>query len=183
MLIIFGDHPPLIGETTDAIAAACGKLDVLAAPAGVTVVIGVAPNTGETSPKPGEITRANHGILFLENRSKQLMVGKTNKNDVLKLIGYPHTKSVDNEDTWLFIERSLSKGKYHQLGKNVLKNNNVLVLTFDKYGVLSKQDFYDKNDLKKISFSKDQTDNELTKKSFIEGFLSSMREKMYGNRK
>lgn len=111
------------------------------------------------------------------------MVGKTNKNDVLKLIGYPHTKSVDNEDTWLFIERSLSKGKYHQLGKNVLKNNNVLVLTFDKYGVLSKQDFYDKNDLKKISFSKDQTDNELTKKSFIEGFLSSMREKMYGNRK
>ena len=55
----------------------------------------------------------NHGILFLENRSKQLMVGKTNKNDVLKLIGYPHTKSVDNEDTWLFIERSLSKGKYH----------------------------------------------------------------------
>ena len=51
------------------------------------------------------------------------MVGKTNKNDVLKLMVI-HAKSVDNEDM-VVIERSLSKGKYHQLGKNVLKNNNV----------------------------------------------------------
>ena len=32
--------------------------------------------------------------------------------------------------------RVLSKGEYHKLGQNVLKTNNVLVLNFDKYGIL-----------------------------------------------
>ena len=34
-----------------------------------------------------------------------------------------------------------------------LKENNVLVLKFDKYGILKKKNFYDKNDIKKIKFS------------------------------
>ena len=29
----------------------------------------------------------NHGILFLENRSKGLIVKKTNKNDIIRQIG------------------------------------------------------------------------------------------------
>ena len=57
----------------------------------------------------------NHGILFLENRSNQLKVNSNNKNDVLKLIGNPHTKSVSNEDSWIYIERVLTKGAYHKL--------------------------------------------------------------------
>ena len=77
----------------------------------------------------------NHGILFLENRSDQLTVKKTNKNDVLKTIGQPHSRSIDNEHIWIYVERTLSKGKYHRLGQHTLKTNNVLVLTFDKYGV------------------------------------------------
>tara|TARA_B100000963_G_scaffold360747_1_gene392849 strand:+ start:10373 stop:10840 length:468 start_codon:yes stop_codon:yes gene_type:complete len=125
----------------------------------------------------------NHGILFLENRSNQLNVDNTNKNDVLKIIGYPHSRSVDSEDTWIYIERSLSKGKYHKLGKNIVKDNNVLVLSFDKYGVLKKKDFYNKDDIKNITFSSENTDSQLTKKSFVENFLSSVKEKMYGNRK
>jgi len=128
-------------------------------------------------------SQKNHGILFLENRSNKLILGKTNKNDVLKIIGQPHSKSIDNEDIWIFIERSLSKGKYHKLGKNVLKNNNILVLAFDKYGVLTTKDFYNKNDLKKIAFSKSQTESQLSEKSFVESFLSSIKAKMYGNRK
>ena len=125
----------------------------------------------------------NHGILFLENRSNQLNVDNTNKNDVLRIIGHPHSRSVDSEDTWIYIERSLSKGKYHQLGRNIIKDNNVLVLSFDKYGVLKKKDFYNKDDIKNITFSSENTDSQLTKKSFVENFLSSVKEKMYGNRK
>ena len=37
---------------------------------------------------------------------------------------------------WIYIERVLTKGEFHKLGQNVLKENNVLVLTFDKYGIL-----------------------------------------------
>ena len=125
----------------------------------------------------------NHGILFLENRSNKLIINKSNQNDVLKIIGQPHSRSINNEDIWIFIERTLSKGKYHKLGRHVLKTNNVLVLTFDKYGILSSKEFYNKEDIKKIKFSKKETQNELTKKSFVESFLSSLKAKMYGNRK
>ena len=125
----------------------------------------------------------NHGILFLENRSNKLIINKSNQNDVLKIIGQPHSRSINNEDIWIFIERTLSKGKYHKLGRHVLKTNNVLVLTFDKYGILSSKEFYNKEDIKKIKFSEKETQNELTKRSFVESFLSSLKAKMYGNRK
>ena len=125
----------------------------------------------------------NHGILFLENRSEKLSLNNTNQNDIVKILGQPHSKSFDDDDVWIYIERSLSKGKYHKLGRHSLKSNNVLVLFFDKYGVLSQKKFYNKEDLKKISFSDKITENELSKKSFVEKFLSSVREKMYSGRK
>ena len=125
----------------------------------------------------------NHGILFLENRSNQLKVNVDNKNDVIKLIGNPHTKSVANEDSWIYIERVLTKGGYHKLGQNVLKTNNVLVLTFDKYGILKEKDFLDKNDINKLKFTKKITESNLSKKSFVQNFLSSVKSKMYRNRK
>ena len=95
----------------------------------------------------------NHGILFLENRSNQLNVNINNKNDVIKLIGNPHTKSINKND-WIYIERVLTKGSYHKLGKHIVKTNNVLILTFDKYGILSNKEFLNKNDLNKLEFSK-----------------------------
>ena len=91
---------------------------------------------------------------FLENRSNKLIVNKSNKNDVIKIIGQPHTKSINNENEWIYIERVLTKGKFHKLGQNVLKENNVLVLNFDKYGILKKKKFLDKDEKKKLNFSK-----------------------------
>ena len=124
----------------------------------------------------------NHGIIFLENRAKKLVVNQSNKNDVLKIIGNPHSKSYEDDNTWLYIERTLSKGKYHKLGQHVLKSNNALVLNFDKFGILKSKKIYTKDDIQKIAFSTDKTDNKLTKKSFIESFLSSVKQKMYGNK-
>ena len=124
----------------------------------------------------------NHGILFLENRANKLEIKNSNKNDALKVLGQPHTKSMANEDQWIYIERTLSKGKFHKLGQTIVKTNNVLVLSFDKYGILLKKDLYNKDDIKKISFSKNKTENQLSKRSFVESFLSSIKEKMYGNR-
>ena len=69
---------------------------------------------------------SNHGILFLQNRSEKLEVKKTNKNDVIELLGYPHTKTLKKDDIWIYIERTLSKGKYHRLGSHTLKTNNTL---------------------------------------------------------
>ncbi len=125
----------------------------------------------------------NHGILFLENRSKALVVQKTNKNDIINVLGQPHSKSFENEDIWIYLERTLSKGKYHKLGRHVLKTNNVLVLHFNKYGILEEKKIYTKEDIKEVNFSKNTTENQLSKKSFVESFLSSLKEKMYDRRK
>jgi outer membrane protein assembly factor BamE (lipoprotein component of BamABCDE complex) len=123
-----------------------------------------------------------HGILYLENRIKQLKVNKDNTNDVIQLIGQPHTKSIDNDNTWIYVERILTRGSYHKLGKDVLKINNVAVLKFDKFGVLESKNLYDKENIKKINFNSRKTDNKITEKSFVEKFLSSVKSKMYGNK-
>ena len=124
----------------------------------------------------------NHGILFLENRANKLKINESNKNDVIKLIGIPHSKSINNENEWIYIERVFIKGEFHKLGQNVLKSNNVLFLEFDKYGILFNKKLFNKNDIKKMEFSKKITKNDLSKKSFVESLFSSLKSKMYGKK-
>mgnify|MGYP001418359370 FL=1 len=123
-----------------------------------------------------------HGIIFLENRANKLKINESNKNDIIKLMGQPQIVEEKNNLTWIYIERILSKGKYHKLGKHVLKENNILILEFDRYGILKKKELFDKDKIQKIEFSEKKTDNELTRKSFVEKFLQSVKQKMYGSK-
>ena len=36
---------------------------------------------------------------------------------LLKNIGHPHSKSINDDNEWIFIERTLTKGEFHKLGK------------------------------------------------------------------
>lgn len=121
----------------------------------------------------------NHGILFLKNRSDKLTINKSNKNDVINIIGNPHSKSVSNDNKWIYIERVLTKGEFHKLGQNILKTNNVLILGFDKYGILKEKNFLDKNSKNNLKFSENSTTNDISQKSFVEKFLQSLKSKMY----
>ena len=123
-----------------------------------------------------------HGILFLENRTNKLTVNKSNKNDVIDIIGQPHSKSIDNDNEWIYIERVFVKGDYHKLGQNILKSNNVLLLEFNKFGVLKNKKLFNKDDINKIAFSEKITENDLSKRSFVEKLFSSLRSKMYGKK-
>ena len=124
----------------------------------------------------------SHGINFLENREKVLLINKTNKNDVIKLLGQPHSVSLSGEDIWIYFERTITRGKLVRLGQNVLKENNVLKLDFNKYGVLTAKKIFKKEDMKKVKYSKDETENDRAQRSFVEKFLSSIKQKMYGSR-
>ena len=124
----------------------------------------------------------SHGIAFLENRAQKLVLNTTNKNDVIKIIGLPQIKDDYNENNWIYLERILTKGKYHQLGKHKLKENNVLILNFDKYGVLVSKKFLTKEQINKIKFTAKKTENDLTRESFVQSFLQSIKQKMYSNR-
>ena len=95
----------------------------------------------------------NHGINYLENRYNLLKVDFTNINDTRTLLGYPHSKSLDNDKTWYYFERTISKGNLHKFGQQVLKDNNVVVLTFNERGILKKKEFLNKKDMKNLKFT------------------------------
>ena len=124
-----------------------------------------------------------HGISYLEKREKLIFVNKSNKNDTINIFGQPASRGMADENLWIYVERTITRGKLLKLGRNLLKKNNVLVLEFDKYGVLKKKDFYDIEDMKKITFEKEITVNEIRKENFIYSFLSSIRQKMQQRRK
>tara|TARA_B100000029_G_scaffold342359_1_gene334734 strand:- start:241 stop:723 length:483 start_codon:yes stop_codon:yes gene_type:complete len=124
----------------------------------------------------------SHGIIFLEKREALLKPNITNRNDVVNVLGEPHIKSIHEKNTWIYIERTKTKGAVHKVGKNILLNNNVLVVKFNKYGVLEEKLFYDKSKMNTHEFSKEVTDNVVTRGSFLQSFLSSLRNKMNQNR-
>ena len=98
-------------------------------------------------------------------------------------MGQPATKGLNDENLWIYIERTKTRGTLLKLGKSYLKKNNVLVLEFSKYGVLVKKDLFIKDDMNKLTFAKAITENEVKKENFIVGFLSSIRQKMEAKKK
>ena len=124
-----------------------------------------------------------HGIAYLEKREKLIFVNKSNKNDTINIFGHPSTKGLANDNLWIYIERTMTKGKMFKLGRNYLTKNNVLVLEFDKYGILKKKELSSIEDMKKLTFAKNITENEIRKENFVYSFLSSVRQKMQTQRK
>ena len=124
-----------------------------------------------------------HGISYLDKREKLLTINKSNKNDTIQIMGQPATKGLNDENLWIYIERTKSRGKLLKIGKSYLKKNNVLVLEFSKYGGLGKKDLFNKDDMNKLTFAKATTENEFRKQNFKVGFLSSIRQKMESKKK
>ena len=124
-----------------------------------------------------------HGVAYLKKREKLIIVNETNKNDATTILGQPSTKGMSNDNLWIYIERTRTRGKLLKLGRNYLLKNNVLVLEFDKYGILQRKEFYNKKKMNEIKFAKNQTENEIRKENFIYSFLSSVRQKMLSKRR
>ena len=119
-----------------------------------------------------------HGIAYLEKREKLIAINESNKNDIIKVLGVPATKGLTNDNLWIYIERTKTRGKMIKLGQNVLLKNNILVLEFDKYGILVAKEFYDKDKMGEVKFDKNVTSFAGKKENFIYSFLSSVRQKM-----
>ena len=120
----------------------------------------------------------HHGVHFLDKKHQKLEIKTSNKNDIIKLLGEPSTKSNFDNDVWIYIERKISTGSIFKLGKEKLITNNVLVLEIDDYGLLADIKFYDKNTMNDIEFVSTSTTSAYKKRSFVYDFLSSMRQKI-----
>ena len=120
----------------------------------------------------------HHGVPFLEKKQFSLVVNKTNKNDIMKILGNPSTKSKFDNDIWIYIERKQTQSKLKNFGKMKIFENNILVLDIDNYGVLKKKEFYNKDDMKKLKIAENMTGKKFKKNSFIYNFMSSLRQKI-----
>ena len=120
----------------------------------------------------------HHGVPFLEKKQTNLIVNKSNKNDIKEILGKPSTRSKFDNDIWIYIERKQTQSKLRNLGKMKIFKNDVLVLEIDNYGILKKKSFYNLNDMKKIKITNNKTEADFNKNSFIYDFMSSMRQKI-----
>jgi outer membrane protein assembly factor BamE (lipoprotein component of BamABCDE complex) len=120
----------------------------------------------------------HHGVPFLEKKQESLIVNVSNKNDIRKILGFPSTTSKFDNDVWIYIERKQTQSKLRNLGRMKIYKNDVLVLDIDKYGVLKKKEFFNKDDMESIKIVKGTTDTGFKRKSFIYSFMSSMRQKI-----
>jgi len=120
----------------------------------------------------------HHGVPLLEKKQASLIINQTNKNDIREILGNPSTKSKFDNDVWIYIERKQTQSKLKNLGRTIIYENNVLVLEIDKYGLLKKKDFYNKDQMNNIKITKNITGDNFRKNSFIYDFMSSMRQKI-----
>ena len=120
----------------------------------------------------------HHGVNLLEKKQEKLFLKTTNRNDIIKILGPPSTKSTFDNDVWIYIERKTTTKKLFKLAKEKILVNNVLILEIDNHGLLAKKEFYDMEKMNDLDFSKRETVVKYTKKSFVYDFLSSMRRKL-----
>ena len=119
-----------------------------------------------------------HGISSLKNKSNNIIISKSNKNDVKKLLGPPSVKSNFDENLWIYLETKKTNQSLYKLGMRKTVRNNVLVIYLNDLGIVSKKEFYDINNLNKIQFSKKSTENIYEKDTYLYNLLSSLREKI-----
>ena len=120
----------------------------------------------------------HHGVPFLEKKQIDLIVNESNKNDIKKILGPPSTTSKFDNDIWIYIERKQTQSQLKNLGRMKIFKNDVLVLEIDKYGILKKKEFYNKDDMENIKIVEATTQAGFKRNSFIYDFMSSMRQKI-----
>ena len=120
----------------------------------------------------------HHGIHNLEAKSKELLIDKTNINEINELLGPPSSSSYFDNKVLVYLEKKTSNSKLHKLGKKKLIANNVLLLEVNNKGMLVYKKFLNKEDLNNIKFSKKTTDVDIGKQSFIYKTLSGVRSKI-----
>ena len=120
----------------------------------------------------------HHGVHFLNKKQEKLTVNQSNKNDILKLLGSPSTKSAFENDLWIYIERKTDNSSLAKFGNERIIVNNVLLLEVNNMGLLASKEFLDLTKMKDLKFAKQTTESQYKKNTFLYDFLSSMRQKI-----
>ena len=107
-----------------------------------------------------------------------MIVNESTTNDIRKILGSPSTKSKFDNDVWIYIERKQTQSNIKNLGKMKIYKNDILVLEIDNYGVLTKKEFLNIDNMEDIKIVSNTTEAGFARNSFIYDFMSSMRQKI-----
>ena len=119
-----------------------------------------------------------HGSKSLEKKFSSIEKNKTNKNDLVKIIGQPSTISDFNTNKWFYIERLKKNQSLLKLGRQKIKKNNILIVEFDNKGILTTKKLLSLNDMKDIKYLEEITEKEFKQDNIIYNVFTSLREKI-----
>ena len=121
--------------------------------------------------QPNEI----HGVKNIISKSQILKKNVSNKNDVLKLIGYQPLIDPFDKNLWSYFEIVIEKNK---LGKKKFKKNNILIIKFNNKGIINKVETYNLSNMQNIVFSENKTKSLALDDSVITKILNSSRKRL-----
>ena len=119
----------------------------------------------------------NHGFISLQAKFENITVNKTNKNDIINIIGPPSSVSSFDNNKWFYIQRIKTNQSLFKLGVKKIEKNNILVVKFNNRGILNDKKILNINDMNDIKFSKDITEKEFKQNDMLFKIFSSIREK------
>ena len=119
-----------------------------------------------------------HGVKSLETKFQIIHLNKTNKNDLISLIGPPSIKSDFNNNKWFYLERQKSNQSLFKLGAQKIKKNNILVVELNDSGILINKKLLNLGNMNDVKYLKAETNKEFKNKNTVYDALSSLREKI-----
>ena len=119
-----------------------------------------------------------HGSKSLEKKFERIIINKTNRNDIIKIIGPPSSISDFDENKWFYFERYKTNQSLFKLGSQKIKKNNVLIVVLNNKGVLKSKKILDINDMNNLDFSKTITNKDFKNTNMFYNVFSSLREKI-----
>jgi len=118
-----------------------------------------------------------HGIRLIDSKYDKILLDKTNKNDVRKIIGPPSSKS-EFQDVWLYIERHKTNQSIFKLGNKKIDKNNILIIEFNAMGIVSNKKLLDINNMNDLKIAEEVTKKKFSQDNFVYNILSTLREKI-----
>ena len=119
----------------------------------------------------------NHGFISLQSKFEKITINKTNKNDILNIIGPPSSISDFDKNKWFYIQRTKINQSLFKLGIKKIEKNNILIVKFDNKGILEYKKILNLNDMNDINYVKYTTEKDFKQKDMFFKIFSSIREK------
>ena len=119
----------------------------------------------------------NHGFSSLQDKFEKISINKSNKNDILNIIGPPSSVSNFNNNKWFYFERMKRNQSLFKLGIKKIQKNDILIVKFNNKGILDYKKILKLDDMNDIDFSKDITEKDYEQNNTLFKIFSSLREK------